>query len=919
MKKIISLILLLSITASIFAGCSENQKGKKYDMNAKINTISTSLIVSEENLELSWNNEGKFIVLTDKKSGKIWSGVPYKYFESGGSSDNVNSPINITVVNAAKAQWDTINGCVESVKKNRVSAEKIDKGLKITYYFDNYKISVPVKYELKNGGLNVSVDSSEIVEDGDNVLLSVAVAPFLCAAENITKDSYLFVPSGSGSLMYVDERAEGTRKYTAEVYGEDDSRLLPEEVTNKTKIYLPVYGVKEDKNALFAVIGEGAEYAEIYAEAGNRRTGYSTVYSTFYLRGYDVVETDQWLWGYRDLNRISDTMLNTKFAVTYYPLSGDDADYNGMAKKYKELLFGDSKSNTQKDNPIYSLDIYQIFDAGITHQQGNLLGTTCEFKNIVYQNNVIEKCAWSVEYYMNTPNAGFVHKMSNITINDNIMRLAGYGFGQYRDDEWHYPCHIMSWWLESEGNTNNADAGTFSITGNIFDRSRTSLIEIHAEAEKSLPVLSGNTYIQSVNGAYGRYSTYEMNYHTNQNYCNHNLNIKLGSIANETDAKLYFTDYTDVISDKALAQIDYFRENPVSENHTFAVTLANKKTVRNLKVLENGVRITETEIDSLKNDANSESVKIAFFADTHFVGTLTENDEQKQHLVDLYELRKNTFRNTVNSTPISLAFGDLFDRTVIGGDLFDFYSEGNMNLYKSVVSDNYPDVLTLLGNHEAAEGFSGISPETPTPLADIYADLNERIFGYGSIKTQGSFETLEQAEQFNDIYLAHNLVKDSKGNEKVLLLMMDDQNYTYQFDEFHFDRLEFYFQYAKENKIPILIFQHVPLCTGNATEIISPYDVIKNGNGVGSNWGLSGSPALPGHSYHDTHHPMTNRVYDLITNNADVVKGVFTGHEHNNIYTEIVAKNSDGTSAIIPQYTIAGNYFYSNINLITVK
>jgi len=388
MKKIISLILLLSITASIFAGCSENQKGKKYDMNAKINTISTSLIVSEENLELSWNNEGKFIVLTDKKSGKIWSGVPYKYFESGGSSDNVNSPINITVVNAAKAQWDTINGCVESVKKNRVSAEKIDKGLKITYYFDNYKISVPVKYELKNGGLNVSVDSSEIVEDGDNVLLSVAVAPFLCAAENITKDSYLFVPSGSGSLMYVDERAEGTRKYTAEVYGEDDSRLLPEEVTNKTKIYLPVYGVKEDKNALFAVIGEGAEYAEIYAEAGNRRTGYSTVYSTFYLRGYDVVETDQWLWGYRDLNRISDTMLNTKFAVTYYPLSGDDADYNGMAKKYKELLFGDSKSNTQKDNPIYSLDIlggvtYKSASWGIPHKELYTLTTFSDAQNII--------------------------------------------------------------------------------------------------------------------------------------------------------------------------------------------------------------------------------------------------------------------------------------------------------------------------------------------------------------------------------------------------------------------------------------------------------------------------------------------------------------------------------------------------------
>ena len=79
-------------------------------------------------------------------------------------------------------------------------------------------------------------------------------------------------------------------------------------------------------------------YAEIYAEAGNRRTEYSTVYPIFYLRGYDVVETDQWLWGYRDLNRISDNKINTEFSVEFYPLSNDQADYNGMVSKYKDYL-----------------------------------------------------------------------------------------------------------------------------------------------------------------------------------------------------------------------------------------------------------------------------------------------------------------------------------------------------------------------------------------------------------------------------------------------------------------------------------------------------------------------------------------------------------------------------------------------------
>ena len=597
-------------------------------------------------------------------------------------------------------------------------------------------------------------------------------------------------------------------------------------------------------------------------------------------------------------------------------IGGSIQSYN--ATTGKAIRYGNGVQVHSACNGYYVHDnyIYQVFDAGITHQQGDLLGTNCLFTNISYKNNVIEKCAWSVEYYMNTPGAGFEHKMSNIDISGNIMRLSGSGFGQYRDDEWHYPCHIMSWWNESS-NSNKADGDTVTITDNIFDRCEKSLVEIHAAEETSLPIVSGNTYIQYVDGVLGRYTLSELNSTDNQNYYN-NMTYNTIRVIDD-NADIYFTDYRDIINSDVLEQQSYLDENPVSETYGFKVNLANKDTTRYFKVLENGIRLTETKIDSLKNNSVGEPVKIAFFSDTHFVGTLTEEDKTKQHLVDLYELRKNTFRNTVKSTPVSLAFGDLFDRTVIGGDLFDFYSEGNINLFKSTVTYNYPDALTLLGNHESSEGFSGITPESPMSQADIYADLNDRIFGYSAIKTEGTIETLEQAEEYNDIYLAHNLVKDSLGNEKALLLLMDNQNYTYQFSNFHYNRLKFYIDYAHEHKLPVLIFQHTPLCTGRTTEIVSPYDIIENGNGKGENWGTGASTALAGAPYHDTRNPMTTKVYDLIVNNADVVKGVFCGHVHNNIYTEIVAKTSNGVDTVIPQYTIAGNYFYSNINLITVE
>lgn len=107
-----------------------------------------------------------------------------------------------------------------------------------------------------------------------------------------------------------------------------------------------------------------------------------------------------------------------------------------------------------------------------------------------------------------------------------------------------------------------------------------------------------------------------------------------------------------------------------------------------------------------------------------------------------------------------------------------------------------------------------------------------------------------------------------------------------------------------------MIFYHIPIATGDADAgLISPLRVNSNTERDFSIFGNS-------HKTKDD----SNKVYNLIVNNADVIKGAFCGHLHSDYYTEIIAKNSDGTDAVIPQYILTGTpYDKGHVMWITVK
>lgn len=339
MLKAIALLLAICSIAVMFTGCSNGDALNNAYRTVEGNIPDTQLLASNSKYELHWDADGKAILYKSKDNGQYWSDILYDAFLEGSYSANGNSPISITVADSKTLKWDTITSYAALEESGSVVCKKIDNGIRVTYFFDNYKIAIPVDYTLREDCLNVSIDGSKILEDGDVYqLVSVSVTPLLCSVSTATEGGYLFVPSASGALMYTKETPEGARKFTGEIYGTDGARQIPNKLSDFEEIRLPVFGSAGGGKALLGIIEEGAGAASIEALAGNPKLNNSNIGAVFYFRGYDSFEYERYGKPAGINERITDDIAQQKMSVSYYPLFGEDANYNGMAKRYREYL-----------------------------------------------------------------------------------------------------------------------------------------------------------------------------------------------------------------------------------------------------------------------------------------------------------------------------------------------------------------------------------------------------------------------------------------------------------------------------------------------------------------------------------------------------------------------------------------------------
>ena len=225
------------------------------------------------------------------------------------------------------------------------------------------------------------------------------------------------------------------------------------------------------------------------------------------------------------------TITNCEFgwiggSIQFYHADVDNPRFGQIVRFGNAIeIYGGCKGYVAHNNYIY-----EVYDAGVTHQVGSASKIMQE--DIEYSDNVIERCVYGIEYFLGQsgPEKG---KIRNCVMKNNFIRLGGYGWGKQRPDIT-CPSLIKSW--DASNLSEN-----FVIKDNIFDRCTQTFLHISAYGEEDFPTVDNNTYIQNLDGPLGMFGA-NKNGRSPMYKFDINAEETIKTVIGDKNAKVYYTD-----------------------------------------------------------------------------------------------------------------------------------------------------------------------------------------------------------------------------------------------------------------------------------------------------------------------------------------------------------------------------------------
>ena len=311
-------------------------------------------VAKTDKLELFYNEAKGAIQVKNLENGYLWKGICDNdvYDMSGGSVNKMwrsylQSPITITYNNLKRRDS---GARTEYAGKDCkwMETEYIDGGVSVTYGFTTPGIYVTVEYTLEDDQLVVRVPVDKIQEKARFAVTTIELLPYLGASRNEV-GGYLFYPDGSGAITTYEKASSRPANVLGLSYYTYTNRFLAFQNLFDSDSYdryttaMPVYGIKNGDNALFAVFTEGAANTGVMVYPSGYVVELNHAGFELYMRNiYNVnmysMSTAAGSATGGSIQRVDKGLIPEDKEARYFFLSGDEANYGGMAATYREYL-----------------------------------------------------------------------------------------------------------------------------------------------------------------------------------------------------------------------------------------------------------------------------------------------------------------------------------------------------------------------------------------------------------------------------------------------------------------------------------------------------------------------------------------------------------------------------------------------------
>ena len=200
-------------------------------------------------------------------------------------------------------------------------------------YLDIPVFNVTMRFELDQNAMVVTVPFDEINYRVEFLPTRFTLMPFFGAGHN-DDEGYLFLPDGSGSLLFFNNGRHSQQVFSSNIFGWDEAAFR-EAIIHDNRAAYPVFGIYRNGGTFAAIIESGAPYAQVWAETGGMRTPYSSVSANFRLIHGGLANVSGRT---AESIQIHERGLPEGEAIVVRYVFTDTPGYVGMAVAYREFL-----------------------------------------------------------------------------------------------------------------------------------------------------------------------------------------------------------------------------------------------------------------------------------------------------------------------------------------------------------------------------------------------------------------------------------------------------------------------------------------------------------------------------------------------------------------------------------------------------